>query len=215
MAKIGYARVSSLKQDLSEQITALKKFGCEKIFSGKFSGKDKDEDEDEDEDLETILTRVKQNKVQLDKMLNYVREGDIVVVTRLDRLGRSLIQCLRTLEYFKQNKIGFIALDQGIDTTKNKDPISMAMIHLLGLFAELERSFIIERTKGGKLAKIKAGHLKAIGGRPPKVTEKIRSKIYKDFSEGMSIREAVEKYALSKATIARLKGEFNKIAPTD
>ena len=207
MAKIGYARVSSLKQDLSEQITALKKFGCEKIFSGKFSGKD--------EDLETILTRVKQNKVQLDKMLNYVREGDIVVVTRLDRLGRSLIQCLRTLEYFKQNKIGFIALDQGIDTTKNKDPISMAMIHLLGLFAELERSFIIERTKGGKLAKIKAGHLKAIGGRPPKVTEKIRSKIYKDFSEGMSIREAVEKYALSKATIARLKGEFNKIAPTD
>ena len=213
MAKIGYARVSSLKQDLSEQITALKKFGCEKIFSGKFSGKDKDEDEDED--LETILTRVKQNKVQLDKMLNYVREGDIVVVTRLDRLGRSLIQCLRTLEYFKQNKIGFIALDQGIDTTKNKDPISMAMIHLLGLFAELERSFIIERTKGGKLAKIKAGHLKAIGGRPPKVTEKIRSKIYKDFSEGMSIREAVEKYALSKATIARLKGEFNKIAPPD
>ena len=207
MAKIGYARVSTTKQDLSEQITALKKFGCEKIFSGKFSGKD--------EDLETILTRVKQNKVQLDKMLNYVREGDIVVVTRLDRLGRSLIQCLRTLEYFKQNKIGFIALDQGIDTTKNKDPISMAMIHLLGLFAELERSFIIERTKGGKLAKIKAGHLKAIGGRPPKVTEKIRSKIYKDFSEGMSIREAVEKYALSKATIARLKGEFNKIAPTD
>ena len=74
MAKIGYARVSTTKQDLSEQITALKKFGCEKIFSGKFSGKD--------EDLETILTRVKQNKVQLDKMLNYVREGDIVVVTK-------------------------------------------------------------------------------------------------------------------------------------
>jgi len=54
--------------------------------------------------------------------------------------------------------IGFIALDQGIDTTKNKDPISMAMIHLLGLFAELERSFIIERTKGGKLAKINIVH---------------------------------------------------------
>lgn len=209
MAKIGYARVSSLKQDLSEQITALKKFGCKKIFSGKFSGKA------QDEDLETILRKNIQNKIQLENMLNYIREGDIVVVTRLDRLGRSLIQCLRTLEYFKQNKIGFIALDQGIDTTKNKDPMAMAMIHLLGLFAELERSFIIERTKGGKLAKIKAGHLKAIGGRPPKVTEKIRSKIYKDFSEGMSIRESVEKYALSKATIARLKGEFNRIAPTD
>lgn len=209
MAKIGYARVSTTKQDLSEQIIALEKFGCEKIFSGKFSGKA------QDEDLETILTRVKQNKVQLNNMLNYVREGDIVVVTKLDRLGRSLIQCLKMLDYFKQNKIGFIALDQGIDTTKNKDPMAMAMIHLLGLFAELERNFIIERTKSGKLAKIEAGHLKAIGGRPLKVTEKIRSKIYKDFSEGMSIREAVEKYALSKATIARLKGEFNRIAPTD
>ena len=125
MAKIGYARVSTVKQDLSEQITALEKFGCEKIFSGKFSGKD----EDEDEDLETILTRVRQNKVQLDKMLNYVREGDIVVVTKIDRLGRSLIQCLKTLDYFKQNKIGFVALDQGIDTTKRKDPMAMAMIH--------------------------------------------------------------------------------------
>ena len=93
--------------------------------------------------------------------------------------------------------------------------MAMAIIHLLGLFAELERNFIVERTQGGKRAKLNAGKLNALGGRPLKVTEKIRSKIYKDFSEGMSIREAVEKYALSKATIARLKGEFNRIAPTD
>ena len=176
MAKIGYARVSTTKQDLSEQITALKKFGCEKIFSGKFSGKD--------EDLETILTRVKQNKVQLDKMLNYVREGDIVVVTKIDRLGRSLIQCLKTLDYFKQNKIGFVALDQGIDTTKRKDPMAMAMIHLLCLFAELERNFIVERTQGGKLAKVESGDLKAIGGRPKKLSEKAEEKLVKDILKG-------------------------------
>ena len=201
MAKIGYARVSTTKQDLSEQITALKKFGCEKIFFGKFSGKDKDEDED----LETILTRVKQNKVQLDKMLNYVREGDIVVVTKIDRLGRSLIQCLKTLDYFKQNKIGFVALDQGIDTTKRKDPMAMAMIHLLGLFAELERNFIVERTQGGKLAKIESGDLKAIGGRPKKLSEKAEEKLVKDILKGGSINELAKKYEVSRATISRYK----------
>ena len=201
MVKIGYARVSTTKQDLSEQITALKKFGCEKIFSGKFSGKD----EDEDEDLETILTRVKQNKVQLDKMLNYVREGDIVVVTKIDRLGRSLIQCLKTLDYFKQNKIGFVALDQGIDTTKRKDPMAMAMIHLLGLFAELERNFIVERTQGGKLAKVESGDLKAIGGRPKKLSEKAEEKLVKDILKGGSINELAKKYEVSRATISRYK----------
>lgn len=199
MAKIGYARVSTTKQDLSEQIAALKKFGCEKIFSGKFSGKD------QDEDLETILTRVKQNKVQLDKMLNYVREGDIVVVTKIDRLGRSLIQCLETLDYFKQNKIGFVALDQGIDTTKRKDPMAMAMIHLLGLFAELERNFIVERTQGGKLAKIESGDLKAIGGRPKKLSEKAEEKLVKDILKGGSINELAKKYEVSRATISRYK----------
>ena len=197
MAKIGYARVSTTKHDLSEQITALKKFGCEKIFSGKFSGKD--------EDLETILTRVKQNKVQLDKMLNYVREGDIVVVTKIDRLGRSLIQCLKTLDYFKQNKIGFVALDQGIDTTKRKDPMAMAMIHLLGLFAELERNFIVERTQGGKLAKIESGDLKAIGGRPKKLSEKAEEKLAKDILKGQSINQLAKKYEVSRATISRYK----------
>lgn len=201
MAKIGYARVSTTKQDLSEQITALKKFGCEKIFSGKFSGKDKDEDED----LETILTRVRQNKVQLDKMLNYVREGDMVVVTKIDRLGRSLIQCLKTLDYFKQNKIGFVALDQGIDTTKRKDPMAMAMIHLLGLFAELERNFIVERTQGGKLAKIESGDLKAIGGRPKKLSEKAEEKLAKDILKGQSINQLAKKYEVSRATISRYK----------
>ena len=201
MAKIGYARVSTVKQDLSEQITALEKFGCEKIFSGKFSGKD----EDEDEDLETILTRVRQNKVQLDKMLNYVREGDIVVVTKIDRLGRSLIQCLKTLDYFKQNKIGFVALDQGIDTTKRKDPMAMAMIHLLGLFAELERNFIVERTQGGKLAKIESGDLKAIGGRPKKLSQKEEEKLVKDILKGGSINELAKKYEVSRATISRYK----------
>ena len=187
MAKIGYARVSTTKQDLSEQIAALKKFGCEKIFSGKHSGK------------------AENNEEQLNELLNYIREGDTVIVTKLDRLGRSLSQCLKTLDYFKQNKIGFVALDQGIDTTKRKDPMAMAMIQLLGVFAELERNFIVERTQGGKLAKIESGDLKAIGGRPKKLSEKAEEKLVKDILKGGSINELAKKYEVSRATISRYK----------
>lgn len=149
MAKIGYVRVSTQTQDLSEQLTALRKFGCEKIFSGKFSGKALDSEE-----LDTVLTRIKQNQAQLDKMLNFIREGDVVVVTKVDRLGRSLGQFMKVFEVLRRKKVGFIALDQGIDTTKRSDPMAMAMIHLLGLFAELERSFIVSVLKRGKEPKL-------------------------------------------------------------
>ena len=101
--------------------------------------------------------------------------------------------------------------DQGIDTTKRSDPMAMAMIHLLGLFAELERSFIVERTSEGKRAKIAAGNLQAKGGRPPKVTPAIRQKIMKDFQSGLSILDVATRYSLSKATSAKLKGEYRKI----
>ncbi|HHR5929649.1 TPA: recombinase family protein [Providencia alcalifaciens] len=187
MAKVGYARVSTLKQDLNEQIAELEKFGCTKIFSGKHSGKPE------------------QNEEQLNELLNYIREGDVVVVTKLDRLGRSLSQCLKVLDMLTENKIGFIALNQGIDTTKRKDPMAMAMIHLLGLFAELERNFIVERTQGGKLAKVESGDLKAIGGRPKKLSEKAEEKLVKDILKGGSINELAKTYEVSRATISRYK----------
>lgn len=187
MAKIGYARVSTLQQDLTEQISTLEKFGCTKIFSGKHSGK------------------AEKNEEQLNELLNYIREGDIVVVTKLDRLGRSLSQCLKVLEIFKENEIGFVAIDQSIDTTKRKDPMAMAMIHLLGLFAELERNFIIERTKGGKLAKIESGNLKAIGGRPKKLSPQKEKLLLKDLSQPHTLTNLAKKYEVSRATISRYK----------
>ena len=187
MAKVGYARVSTLKQDLNEQIAELEKFGCTKIFSGKHSGKPE------------------QNEEQLNELLNYIREGDVVVVTKLDRLGRSLSQCLKVLDMLTENKIGFVALNQGIDTTKRKDPMAMAMIHLLGLFAELERNFIVDRTQGGKLAKIESGDLKAIGGRPKILSEKTEKRLLKDFQKNYSLTKLAEKYEVSRATISRYK----------
>lgn len=187
MAKVGYARVSTLKQDLNEQIAELEKFGCTKIFSGKHSGKPE------------------QNEEQLNELLNYIREGDVVVVTKLDRLGRSLSQCLKVLDMLTENKIGFIALNQGIDTTKRKDPMAMAMIHLLGLFAELERNFIVDRTQGGKLAKIESGDLKAIGGRPKILSEKAEKRLFKDIKKNYTLTKLAEKYGVSRATISRYK----------
>ena len=192
MAKIGFARVSTLQQDLNEQIRILQEYGCKKIFSGKHSG-----------------VSIK-NKEQLDELLNYIREGDVVVVTKLDRLGRSLPQCLNTLELFKKSKVGFIAIQQGINTQTQDNPMGTALIQLLGIFAELERSFIVERTQEGKRAKLAAGQKNALGGRPPKVTDKLRREIYKDFEKGLSINIATQKYNLSRATIARLKGNFNR-----
>ena len=190
MALIGYARVSSLQQNLDEQLEALKKFGCDKIFAGKHSGK------------------AKENQEQLDKMMNYVREGDIVVVTKVDRLGRSLNQVLNILEEFKKQDIGFIALQQGIDTTKKNDAMAMAMIHLLGLFAELERSFIVERTQEGIRLKKERGE--KCGGRPAALTDDKKKKLIDDIKKGSSLNELAFKYKISKSTVQRIKEEIRK-----
>lgn len=188
MAKIGYARVSSTQQDLTEQIEALKNYGCEKIFSGKHSGK------------------AKENKEQLDKMLDYVREGDTVVVTKVDRIGRSLSQVLNVLEEFRKEGIGFVALQQGIDTTRKNDAITIAIIHLLGLFAELERSFIVERTQEGIRAKKERGE--KCGGRPAALTDDKKKKLIEDMKKGISLNELAFKYKVSKSTVQRIKEEI-------
>jgi len=193
MALIGFARVSTQQQDLTEQIRLLKEYGCTKIFAGKHSGK------------------ADQNKEQIDELLNYVREGDVVVVTKLDRLGRSLTQCLNTLEFFKKNTIGFVAILQGINTRVQDNPMGTALIQLLGIFAELERNFIVERTQEGKRVKIAAGNLEAKGGRPRKVTPVIKSKIMLDFEKGASLSQVCKKYTLSRSTVANLKSEYRSL----
>lgn len=185
MALVGYARVSSIQQDLTEQIEALKAFGCEKIFSGKHSGKAKD------------------NQEQLNKMLDYIREGDTVVVTKVDRLGRSLNQVLNVLEEFKQQNIGFVAIQQNVDTRKQSDPLAMAMIQLLGIFAELERSFIVERTQEGIRAKREAGE--KCGGRPAALTESKLKQFKADAESGLSLSALGHKYKISRATAQRYR----------
>ncbi len=181
MALIGYARVSTNAQDLTTQVEQLKSAGCKKIFEGKNSGKKES------------------NAARLKELLSYVREGDTVMVTKLDRFGRSLVQVLSVLDELKGRKIDFKTLDGIIDTTKRNDPISIAMIQLLGLFSELERNFIVVRTQEGKLAKGKA----AIGGRPQKLTGEALAKFKQDVLAKKSLSKLSQKYDISISTAAR------------
>lgn len=183
MALIGFARVSTEKQDLTEQIKALEKAGCKKIFQGKNSGKKES------------------NTSRLAELTAYIREGDIVVVTRLDRLGRSMKQIITFLDYLKQHNIDFKTLDEAIDTTKRNDPIAIAYTYLLGIFAELERDIIISRIKEGKAAKGKKG----IGGRPQALQGELLVKFKRDCLKGLSLSQLAKDYDLSISTAYRTR----------
>ena len=125
--RIGYARVSTHEQNLSLQKDALKKSGCNKIFSDKISG-------------------AKSERPGLQKALNYMRKGDILVVWRLDRLGRSLKHLLEIITLLEERGIGFSSLQESIDTTTSGGRL---IFHIFGALAEFERNLIRERTKAG------------------------------------------------------------------
>ena len=124
--KFGYARVSTQDQNLSMQITALQKFGCEIIYSEKRSG-------------------VKQ-RPELEKMINIIRTGDIVVIWKIDRLARSLSELIAVSELFKSKGVDLVSIDGSVDTTS---AFGRMFFQITGAFAEFERNLIIERTKAG------------------------------------------------------------------
>ncbi|MFC1098368.1 recombinase family protein [Pasteurella multocida] len=181
MALIGFARVSTLEQDLSMQIKSLTDYGCQKIFHGKNSGKEEE------------------NRERLQELLNYVREGDIVIITKLDRFGRSLRQILNVLAVFRDKNVGLKSLDGVVDTTMGENPFSVAQIQLIGAFAELERNLIRARLIEGKKAK---GMLQ---GRPEKLTEEQFKDFKKDVARGASLSTLQKKYNIGRATVSRWK----------
>ena len=127
MAVFGYARVSTVDQNLDSQKDALVKYGCEKIYYEKASGKNIE-------------------RPQLKKMLESIREKDIVVVYKLDRLARSLKDLIILVNLLASKKVDFVSISDGIDTST---AVGKLMFHLVGAFAEFERDIISERTKVG------------------------------------------------------------------
>jgi DNA invertase Pin-like site-specific DNA recombinase len=134
---IGYARVSTSDQTVNPQTDALEKIGCTKIFTDIISG----------------ATTERQG---LDEALAYVREGDTLVVWRLDRLGRSLKHLIETITALNNRKIGFKSLQENIDTTTSGGKL---IFHIFGALAEFERDIIRERTQAGLKAARARGRL--------------------------------------------------------
>jgi DNA invertase Pin-like site-specific DNA recombinase len=183
MAFIGFARVSTKEQDLSAQIEQLQAAGCDEIFSGKQSGASNE------------------NEIKLQELINYTRQSDTVIVTKLDRLGRSLKMVLDTIDKIHQKKATLKTLDGAIDTSSNS-PFAKAQLSLIGTFAQLERDLIVSRTgEGRERAKQKGVKF----GRKPKLSpDQIKeiSKLHNN-GEGNSINKLSQKFEVSRMTIAR------------
>jgi DNA invertase Pin-like site-specific DNA recombinase len=143
--KIGYARVSTLDQNLALQQDALRGEGCEKIFIEQISGAVTD-------------------RPALREALDYARSGDTLIVWKLDRLARSMKQLIETIEGLRLRGIGFRSVTEAIDTTTAQ---GVLVFHMFSALAEFERALIRERTRAGLAAAKRAGRT---GGRPPKLT---------------------------------------------
>ncbi len=141
---VGYARVSTFEQILDLQRDALDAAGCKKIFTDTASGGRSD-------------------RPGLQQALDYVREGDVLVVWRLDRLGRSLKYLIEIITTLNERGIGFKSLTEQIDTTTSGGKL---IFHVFGALAEFERDVIRDRTQAGLIAARARGRM---GGRPKKL----------------------------------------------
>lgn len=141
MAVFGYARVSTLDQNLDAQKDELLKYGCSKIFFEKVSGKNL-------------------QRPELIKLLELLREADVLVVYKLDRLGRSLKDLIELVNELAERKVEFVSIADGLDSST---AVGKLMFHLVGAFAEFERSIISERTKAGLASARARGR---VGGKP-------------------------------------------------
>lgn len=176
MARIGYARISTSDQDTALQTDALRAAGCERIF-------------------EDIASGAKTDRPGLTEALAYLREGDVLVVWRLDRLGRSLKHLIETVATLDERGIGFQSLTENIDTTTSGGRL---VFHLFGALGQFERDLIRERTKAGLKAAAARGRK---GGRKPVVTPEKLEKARALVAEGLNVREAASRIKVSKSAL--------------
>ena len=185
--KIGYARVSTTGQDYETQLTKLKAEGCKKIFHEKQSGKSAGD------------------RVELQRALEFLElggEGWTLVVTKLDRLARSMGDLWQIVRELDTKGVGFKVLDQaGMDTTT---PTGKLMFNILGSIAEFERDLINARTEEGR----KAAKAKGVQfGRKAKLGDEQVEAVKADVTAGILSMEAIgEKHGISRKTVYRIAG---------
>jgi DNA invertase Pin-like site-specific DNA recombinase len=186
MSIIGYARVSTTDQDYNLQVSILKTAGCIKIFAEKKSGTSRN------------------NREELDLCLDYLRSGDTLIVTRVDRLARSLRDLQNLVHELKNNDIELKATEQPIDTT---NAAGKAFLDMLGVFAEFETNLRRERQLEG-IAKAKAEG-KYLGRKPTAMAKS--KKVLELISQGKTRQDISNELSIGIASVYRiLRIEKNK-----
>ncbi|WP_019962469.1 recombinase family protein [Woodsholea maritima] len=179
MTAIGYARVSTDEQCVDLQYDALKAAGCETILC--------------DEGVSGAVRR----RPALDEALRIAKAGDVFIVWRLDRLGRSLSQLINLTAHFEAEGIGFRSISESIDTTS---PGGRLLFHVMGALAEFERALIAERTKAGMAAaRARGTHV----GRPYSLSVEDRSAIRLKMRCGARAQDLATAYDVSLSAIYR------------
>ena len=178
MPRIGYARVSSTSQSLEVQLEKLTRVQCDRIYQEKRSGRTTDRSE-------------------FKNCMNYIREGDTLIITRLDRLARSVVHLAQLAKRFQSEGIDLIVLDQMIDTSTSTGRL---MFNMLAAISEFENDLRTERQAEG-IAKAKENGVKF--GRPPKLTEVKKQEIYARREAGATIGQLAKEFRLGEATIYR------------
>jgi DNA invertase Pin-like site-specific DNA recombinase len=183
---IGYTRVSTIDQNLSLQKDALVKAGCEKFF-------------------EDVISGAKASRPGLDKIMTFARKGDVIVVWRLDRLGRSLKNLIELVNQFDEKGIGLQSLQESINTTTSAGKL---IFHVFGALAEFERNLITERTTAGLAAARARGRH---GGRPKALEpgkRKLAVELYNQ--KEYPINEICKMMGISKPTLYEYVKEANQ-----
>mgnify|MGYP000657513536 CR=1 FL=1 len=176
---IGYARVSTDDQKLDAQTDALTAAGAGKLFAEKISGS-------------------KRERPELNRMLDHIRNGDVVTVTKYDRLARSLKDLLEIVEIIGESGAGFRSLAEDIDTTT---PAGRLVFHVFASIAQFERERISERTKEGLASARERGR---IGGRPPALSPAQKSEVRRmRDDEQRAVPEIARLFKVSERTVRR------------
>ena len=173
---VGYARVSTIDQDPTLQLDALAAAGCAKVFEDRASG-------------------ARADRAGLRSALEYVRDGDVLIVWKLDRLGRSLPHLIETVTSLATRGVGFRSITEAIDTTT---PGGRLVFHLFGALGEFERDLIQERTRAGLAAAVARGRK---GGRKPVVTSEKLKLACTFIAKGLTVREAATRLRVGKTAL--------------
>jgi DNA invertase Pin-like site-specific DNA recombinase len=176
MVQIGYARVSTLEQEMALQLDALRAAGCDRIFEDRASG-------------------AKTDRPGLAQAIAFVREGDVLVTWKLDRLARSLPHLIETVNQLEKSGAGLRSLTEAIDTTT---PGGRLIFHVFGALAQFERDLIRERTRAGLSAAAARGRR---GGRKPVVTADKLTRAKALIAKGLTVREAASRLKIGKTAL--------------